>query len=250
MGTKLLIVDDEPFTVDMLETFLQINGFETVGALNGEDGLVMVKVEQPELVILDLMLPDIEGYEVCKRIRAYPQSASLPVLVLSARAETSSKERAMEAGADAYLVKPVQFPQLLTELNRLLEQKRSAPPAEPAAQTSSSAPEAFTAPSTPIPPAIPVIPETTSTPAPQPATTTPAPSTPNTPSAPAPSPTPPTPTTSTTAQPQPPVTPAPQPVTPSPIPFHYSDPVRPSEPPVTSNATPPAQTSDSEPPAK
>jgi CheY-like chemotaxis protein len=127
MGTKLLIVDDEPFTVDMLETFLQINGYETVGALNGESGLLMAKVEKPELVILDLMLPDIEGYEVCQRIRAYPPTATVPVLVLSARAEPDSKARALAVGADAYMVKPVQFPALLSELTRLIEAKRPAP---------------------------------------------------------------------------------------------------------------------------
>ncbi len=143
MATKLLIVDDEPFTVDMLQTFLQINGFETVGALCGEDGLVLVKVEQPQLVILDLMLPDIEGYEVCERIRAYPQTANLPVLVISARAEPASKERALAAGADGYMVKPVQFPQLLSELNRLLAKKRSPtgllmPSPEPRAPLSSN----------------------------------------------------------------------------------------------------------------
>jgi DNA-binding response OmpR family regulator len=127
VATKLLIVDDEPFTVDMLQTFLQLNGFETYGAFNGEDGLVLVKVEEPQIVILDLMLPDIEGYEVCKRIRDYPQTASLPVLVLSARAEAAAKEQALAAGADAFMVKPVQFPALLSELNRLL-QKKAAPP--------------------------------------------------------------------------------------------------------------------------
>ncbi len=169
--TKLLIVDDEPFTVDMLQTFLQLNGFETFGAFNGEDGLVLVKVEQPEVVILDLMLPDIEGYEVCQRIRNFPDSAALPVVILSARAEAASKERAMAAGADAYLVKPVQFPQLLTEVNRLLTEKRAqivaqsatpapVPPAEtkpaetPAASTPTPAPAAPAAPTTPvIPPA-------------------------------------------------------------------------------------------------
>jgi DNA-binding response OmpR family regulator len=136
--TKLLIVDDEEFTVDMLQTFLQMNGFETFGAFNGEDGLVLVKVEQPEVIILDLMLPDIEGYEVCKRIRTYPDSATLPVVILSARAEQSSKERAMAAGADAYLVKPVQFPVLLSEVNRLLTEKKAqlaAPPPPPAPPT-------------------------------------------------------------------------------------------------------------------
>jgi len=218
MGTKLLIVDDEPFTVDMLETFLQINGFETVGALNGEDGLTLVKVEQPELVILDLMLPDIEGYEVCKRIRAYPQSAGLPVLVLSARAESSSKERAMEAGADAYLVKPVQFPLLLNELNRLLELKKStlAAPAESPAQPTPSAPESFSAPSAPIPA---VSPATPSAPASQP--TTPSTTTPDKPSAPQ---------TQMPSAPASPPAPQPtsQPTTPSPIPFHHSDPVKPN----------------------
>jgi DNA-binding response OmpR family regulator len=124
--TKLLIVDDEPFTVDMLQTFLEINGFHAVGAFNGEDGLVLIKVEEPEIVILDLMLPDIEGYEVCQRIRGYPDTKNLPVLILSARADAASKERAMAAGADGYLVKPVKFPELLTELNRLVEKIKEA----------------------------------------------------------------------------------------------------------------------------
>jgi DNA-binding response OmpR family regulator len=97
-----------------------------VGAFNGEDGLVLIKVEGPEIVILDLMLPDIEGYEVCQRIRGYPDTAKLPVLILSARADAASKERAMAAGADGYLVKPVKFPELLSELNRLVEKIKEA----------------------------------------------------------------------------------------------------------------------------
>jgi DNA-binding response OmpR family regulator len=117
---KLLIVDDEPFTVEMLESFLQINGYQTVGAFNGEDGLVLVSVEQPEAVILDLMLPDLEGFEVCKRIRRQPESANLPVLIVSARTDADARERAAAAGANSYLVKPVNFPQLLAELKRLL----------------------------------------------------------------------------------------------------------------------------------
>ncbi len=117
---KLLIVDDEPFTVEMLESFLQINGYETVGAFNGEDGLVLVSVEQPEAVILDLMLPDLEGFEVCQRIRRQPESANLPVLIMSARTDVDARERAAAAGANGYLVKPVNFPHLLAELKRLL----------------------------------------------------------------------------------------------------------------------------------
>jgi DNA-binding response OmpR family regulator len=143
--TKLLIVDDEPFTVDMLQTFLEINGFQAVGAFNGEDGLVLIKVEEPEIVILDLMLPDIEGYEVCQRIRGYPDTKNLPVLILSARADPASKERALAAGADGYLVKPVKFPELLTELNRLVEKIKEAkeaatPPVQPLPMSAPPAP--------------------------------------------------------------------------------------------------------------
>lgn len=121
---KLLIVDDEPLTVEMLETFLQFNGYETVGALNGEDALTLLRLEDPALMILDLMLPDIEGYEICRRIRSEPDFTSyagLPVLILSARIETASKTRAHEAGANAYLTKPVKMPDLIAELKRLLE---------------------------------------------------------------------------------------------------------------------------------
>src|SRR5258708_5392243 len=159
MAIKLLIVDDEPFTVDMLQTFLEINGYETVGAFSGEDGLVMVKTERPHLLILDLMLPDIEGYEVCQRIRAYPPTASLPVLVVSAKAEATSKERAFAAGADGYLVKPIQFPQLLTELNRLLAKRQTQEMAAvrvsesetPPAESEVESPTAQEVPVTPVP---------------------------------------------------------------------------------------------------
>ncbi|MCC7445916.1 MAG: response regulator [Anaerolineae bacterium] len=118
--TKILVVDDEPFMIDVLQKFLSINNFETVGALNGEEALVLVKVEQPDAVILDLMLPDIEGYDVCARIRSYPETAQLPVIILSARTEEASVQRAMAAGATAYLTKPVKFPVLIAEIRRAL----------------------------------------------------------------------------------------------------------------------------------
>ena len=119
---KVLIIDDEPFTVEMLETFLRMNGYDTVGALSGEDGIVLSQIESPDLLILDLMLPDLEGYEVCRRLRtlAAPTSA-LPVLILSARIAQVDKEKALNAGANGYLTKPVQFPALLSELSRLLQ---------------------------------------------------------------------------------------------------------------------------------
>jgi DNA-binding response OmpR family regulator len=146
--SKLLIVDDEPALVEMLHTILRLNNFETVAAFNGRDGLVLADVEHPDLIILDLMLPDIEGYEVCRRVRGFPNGANLPVLILSARADALSRERAMAAGANAYLVKPVRFADLLAALKRLLAAPpQMAKPSQPAPQ----APDCRTKPLPPLP---------------------------------------------------------------------------------------------------
>ena len=117
---KVLIIDDEPFTVEMLQTFLQINGYEAVGALTGQDGIVLTQVESPDVVILDLMLPDIDGFDVCRRLRSLALTARLPVLILSARTSRADRDKGIAAGANGYLTKPVQFPELLIELKRLL----------------------------------------------------------------------------------------------------------------------------------
>jgi DNA-binding response OmpR family regulator len=138
MAAKILIVDDEPFTVDLLQTYLQIHGYETLSAFNGEDGLVMAKVENPDAMVLDLMMPDIEGYEVCARLRAFPQTTDLPILILSARVEQASKDRAMKAGANGYLTKPVVFSLLLSELKRVIEQRQIKTNKPPITNTSTS----------------------------------------------------------------------------------------------------------------
>ncbi len=118
---KILIIDDEPFTIDMLETFLKLHGYETAGAMTGEDGLLLVRIESPDIVLLDLMLPDVQGFDVCRRLRAYPPTTRLPVLILSALSSQADRDRAFSAGANGYLTKPVQFPQLLAELDRILK---------------------------------------------------------------------------------------------------------------------------------
>jgi DNA-binding response OmpR family regulator len=130
--TKVLIIDDEPFIVQLLETFLQLKGYATVGALNGQDGLILADVEAPDAIILDLMLPDIQGYEVCQRIRRDPSTRRVPILILSGRTDNGSKARAKTCGADSYLVKPVRFSELLAELQRALNWQRTASPAQPA----------------------------------------------------------------------------------------------------------------------
>ncbi|MCB9438072.1 MAG: response regulator [Anaerolineales bacterium] len=117
---KLLIVDDEIATVDMLSTFLQISGHEPVGAYSGDDGLVLAKIEQPNLMILDLMMPDVDGYEVCRRIRSHPDLKELPIIIVSARTDTTAIEKAIDSGANVYLTKPINLAQLTGEIQRLL----------------------------------------------------------------------------------------------------------------------------------
>jgi len=117
----IAIVDDEPHMVEMLSTFLKIKGYQTRGVNSGQEGLVLVQTEKPDAVLLDLMLPDIEGFEVCQKLRAMPDYAKLPILIVSARTDAASQARAEQAGASAYLTKPVNFPLLMTELDRLIK---------------------------------------------------------------------------------------------------------------------------------
>jgi DNA-binding response OmpR family regulator len=121
---KLLIVDDEPATVDMLSTFMKINGHEPIGAYGGGDALVLAKLEKPALMILDLMMPDMDGFEVCKRVREHPELAALPIIIVSARTDQSAIDRALKTGANVYLTKPINLVQLSTEIRRLLADYR------------------------------------------------------------------------------------------------------------------------------
>jgi DNA-binding response OmpR family regulator len=120
MMPKILIVDDEPEIVDMLQTILDMRGYETLGAYNGVDGLLITRVDTPDLIILDMMLPDMEGVEVCKQVRADPSTAGVPVVFLSARTAQTEIERGLAAGANAYMTKPLNLPRLFDELKKLI----------------------------------------------------------------------------------------------------------------------------------
>jgi DNA-binding response OmpR family regulator len=121
---KLLIVDDEPLTVEMLETFLQLSGYQTVAALNGVDALLMAQLEMPDAVLLDLQLPDLNGIEVCRKLRA-STCAQLPIIMITAHGSPEMRRRALEAGANAYFTKPIRFADLIAELNRLLAARQA-----------------------------------------------------------------------------------------------------------------------------
>lgn len=119
-GKTVVIVDDEPTMVDMLTTFLTMKGFQVHGAYTGMAGLDAVEQVGPDVLLLDLMLPDIDGFEVCRRLRAIPAFAALPIVIISARIDAEAIERARRAGADAYLTKPLRFPELLEQIEKLL----------------------------------------------------------------------------------------------------------------------------------
>ncbi|MBX3064360.1 MAG: response regulator [Anaerolineae bacterium] len=126
MFKKILIVDDEKATVELLQRFFHIKGYEAVGALRGDHGLLMVKVESPDVVILDLMMPDMDGMEVLRQLRSNPDTVSLPVLMLTANAALDGMDKALRAGAQGYMTKPVRFPELIAELERIFNQVHSS----------------------------------------------------------------------------------------------------------------------------
>ncbi len=105
-GKKILIVEDEKDILQLVKLYLDKEGFRTMTATNGIDALRQTRLDHPDLVILDLMLPEIDGLEVCKKLRLTPQTAMLPIIMLTAKSEESDMVVGLELGADDYVVKP------------------------------------------------------------------------------------------------------------------------------------------------
>ncbi len=118
--TNILIIEDDPEAARILELSLKRERYKTTIALNGTQGLVAVQTLQPDLVLLDLMLPDIDGYEVCRRIRANPLTAELPIIIVSARTQDADKLMAAQLGANGYLTKPYRRANLLAMIQACL----------------------------------------------------------------------------------------------------------------------------------
>jgi DNA-binding response OmpR family regulator len=105
---KILIVDDEPLTVEMLSTFLNLSGHDPIGALSNSQTWDKLAYEEPDAILLDIMLPDGNGLEICKQLRANPKWASVPVIIISAHSPPMTAE-ATAAGANGYLAKPIKL---------------------------------------------------------------------------------------------------------------------------------------------
>ena len=124
---KILIVDDEKQLVSLVSLHMKMSGYEVLSAKDGEEALAIAKEEVPDLIILDLMLPKIDGWEVCKRLRAESKIGDIPVIMLTARSEAGDKLRGFECGADDYVTKPFSPRELVARVKRVLARAEKGP---------------------------------------------------------------------------------------------------------------------------
>ena len=117
---RILIVDDEAQNLELMEAMLASAGYEILLAHEGEEALRLARERRPDLILLDLMMPGLSGFEVCARVKTDPQTGGIPVLFVTALNQISDKERAMAAGGDDFLTKPFQRTELLTRVEALL----------------------------------------------------------------------------------------------------------------------------------
>ncbi len=120
MAPRILIVDDEPNIVISLEYLMRREGWDTAVAGDGEAALAALERSPPDLVILDVMLPRMNGFEVCRRIRADPRWAALRILMLTAKGRDTEMEKGLGLGADAYVTKPFSTKDLIARIRALL----------------------------------------------------------------------------------------------------------------------------------
>ena len=125
MAKRVLVVEDEANIMLSLVFVLEREGYEVRSATTGRDGLAEMRRQPPDLVILDLMLPDVSGYEVCQQARRDPALAETPILVLTARAQEAERQKGLDVGATEYVTKPFRVADLLGRVARLVG------PAEP-----------------------------------------------------------------------------------------------------------------------
>ncbi|MDD2751850.1 MAG: response regulator [Candidatus Omnitrophica bacterium] len=120
MAKKILVVDDEPDIVKLLELRLRANGFEVATAYNGTEALDKVKDVHPDLIILDVLIPAPNGFQVCRKLKDDPKYKEIPVILLTAKTTESDQFWGMESGADKYVTKPYNAEELLQEIKKLI----------------------------------------------------------------------------------------------------------------------------------
>ena len=121
MAKRILAVDDEPDILSMMESWLGDLGFEVLSAANGEKAFKMAREEKPNLIILDIMLPKMNGYKVCGLLKKDSRYAKIPIILFSARVQEEDKRLGQEVGADAYVSKPFEPDALLGKIQALIQ---------------------------------------------------------------------------------------------------------------------------------
>ena len=117
---KILLVEDNELNRDMLSRRLERKGYEVVVAADGQQSLELAELEKPSLILMDMSLPELDGWEATRRLKAEPATRDIPVIALTAHALVSDREKAYRAGCDDYDTKPVEFQRLLAKIERLL----------------------------------------------------------------------------------------------------------------------------------
>jgi DNA-binding response OmpR family regulator len=122
MSVQLLVIDDDSAVTDLLSLLLRSHGFEVVATNNSTEGLTMIRDNSPDVVVLDLMMPDMDGWQICKAVREFSQ---VPIIILSALNDPSMIASVLDAGADDYLTKPTPSRVLIAHINRLVNRSSS-----------------------------------------------------------------------------------------------------------------------------
>jgi two-component system cell cycle response regulator DivK len=117
---KILLVEDNEMNRDMLSRRLLKKGYDLVMAVDGEQALEMARTEAPDLILMDISLPGLDGWEATRRLKARPETQAIPIIALTAHAMAGDREKCLEAGCNDYDTKPVEFPRLLDKIQELL----------------------------------------------------------------------------------------------------------------------------------
>lgn len=128
MSKRVLIVDDNQDAIHILSAVLKRGGYAVSVAKNGAEAVEMVRQDHPALILLDIMMPKMDGFEVCQEIKGSPETRGIPILMITARKDPESRKRGLEVGASEYLVKPIHPAEVLRKVQEYLGDDRSSPP--------------------------------------------------------------------------------------------------------------------------
>ncbi len=124
---RILLVEDNEMNRDMLSRRLVRKKYEVLVAVDGGEGVAMARSEAPDLILMDMSLPVMDGWEATRQLKATPETDSIPIIALTAHAKSGDREKAMEAGCDDYDTKPIELPRLLGKMEAFLGEKKAAP---------------------------------------------------------------------------------------------------------------------------